>query len=236
MVLASGSETLHIVLCNGMERCLRARYRGIKRSFVVSNAIFLTFSEHLDENVHRECRTIGFLSNLTAEKGVFEVLSLAERCQADGVSLRFDVAGPFLSRSVEQEFRRRASKLGNLQYYGPVYGDSKRKFFSNIDIFIFPTKYKNEAEPLVIHEALNAGCPVIAYERGCIGSVVSSECGFLVPREVEFVVPALRVIKEWQKDTESFMRARRAARRKWELLYEVGRRAENELFRVMRED
>ena len=38
----------------------------------------------------------------------------------------------------------------------------------NIDLLIFPTRYTNETEGIINHEAMSRGVPVIAYGRGAI--------------------------------------------------------------------
>jgi glycosyltransferase involved in cell wall biosynthesis len=49
--------------------------------------------------------------------------------------------------------------------------------------FLFPTKYVNEADPLVIHEALRNGVYVIACERGAIAETLGHGAGLAVPHE-----------------------------------------------------
>jgi glycosyltransferase involved in cell wall biosynthesis len=55
-----------------------------------------------------------------------------------------------------------------LDYVGPIYGDAKDTFFSDLDVFIFPTGYFNEAQPIVLYEAVAAGALVISVDRGAI--------------------------------------------------------------------
>ena len=42
---------------------------------------------------------------------------------------------------------------------------------------MFPTKYSNEAQPLVILEALGTGAAVIATDRGCICGMIDESSG-----------------------------------------------------------
>jgi len=51
-----------------------------------------------------------------------------------------------------------------------------------VDVLLFPTDYANEAEPLVIHEAIRSGAHVIACERGAIPDILSNGAGLVVPR------------------------------------------------------
>ena len=69
---------------------------------------------------------------------------------------------------------------------GPVHGAAKARFFAMIDVFVFPTRYAHEADPLVVWEALAAGRPVIAYARGCIREQVG-DAGLLIEVHQSFV-------------------------------------------------
>jgi glycosyltransferase involved in cell wall biosynthesis len=51
---------------------------------------------------------------------------------------------------------------------GPVYGDAKFSFLSSIDLLLFPSKYPNEAQPVVIWESLSVGTPVVSTDVGAI--------------------------------------------------------------------
>jgi len=83
-------------------------------------------------------------------------------------------------------------------------------------VFVFPTRYRNEAEPLVVLEALRAGCPVIAYARGCIAEMLGQGGGFAIPIGTEFVGPALDQLEVWRGEGGSFQSRREAAVRQFE--------------------
>jgi glycosyltransferase involved in cell wall biosynthesis len=83
------------------------------------------------------------------------------------------------------------TELGDrLDYRGPLWNSDKNRFYCDIDIFIFPTLYANEAQPTVIFEAQAAGAFVAAFERGGI-SAQMSEDDLLVAREEDFIVHTL---------------------------------------------
>jgi glycosyltransferase involved in cell wall biosynthesis len=76
---------------------------------------------------------------------------------------------------------------------------------------VFPTRYRNEAEPLVILEAMQACCPVISFARGCIGEFIDTECGLLIPKDDAFVPAALERLSFWEAAPEEHAHARKAA-------------------------
>ena len=69
-------------------------------------------------------------------------------------------------------------------YHGPKYGDEKKIFFSNADIFVFPTYYYNETFGLVNLEAMQYKLPIVTTNEGGIPDVVKNEInGFICKRK-----------------------------------------------------
>ena len=60
-----------------------------------------------------------------------------------------------------------------------------------------PTKYKNEAEPLVIHEAMSHGVAVIAWDRGCISNIIPKNTGIVIKKDKQYVSDAVNQIIYW---------------------------------------
>ena len=66
---------------------------------------------------------------------------------------------------------------------GPVYGRNKYDLLLSSDIFVF-TPVQEEGHPWVIIEAMEAGLPIIATDRGAITeSVIDGKNGFIVEKE-----------------------------------------------------
>src|SRR4029077_6117789 len=55
--------------------------------------------------------------------------------------------------------------------------------YVQVDVFVFPTNYVNEAEPLVLYEAMRQGVHVIACDRGAIAEMLRNGAGFAFSRE-----------------------------------------------------
>jgi glycosyltransferase involved in cell wall biosynthesis len=158
---------------------------------------------------------IGLLSNLSAEKGLHEALELAQQSTAANVPLELHLAGPIddLDRDAVEDV---CSRLPDgPQLWGPVFGEDKDRFFRSIDLFVFPTRYENEAQPLVLLEAMAYGRPVIAFSRGCIEELLTGKEGVLVPVGDDFVGHAIRALRTWQSDHDSWIRACKAARSRY---------------------
>lgn len=186
----AGPNACHVVLCEKMERELRSRYPEVRTTRVVSNAIF---SRSSPATIGRaKLRSVGFLSNISFEKGIAEVLEVAARVEHD---LAVRIAGPFEDETVERYVRVALARLPNVTYVGPRYGADKDAFFEEIDVLLFPSKYVNEAAPLAVYEAMSRGIPVLAWERGCLSSMLDAR--WLVPRGEDYAGPTVSTLQEW---------------------------------------
>ena len=105
-------------------------------------------------------------------------------------------------------FQRLLAGAVDVDYLGPVYGEAKRDFYQRLDILLFPTRYINEAEPLVIHEAIRSGVHVMACARGAIGEVLSNGAGLVFEQEV-FVAEAVAAIRALDADRAALASAQR---------------------------
>jgi hypothetical protein len=69
-----------------------------------------------------------------------------------------------------------------IAYLGAIHGASKLKFFADINVFLFPSLYRNETQGIVNLEALAADLPVVAYGQCCIPSDLNDpSCAVLNP-------------------------------------------------------
>jgi glycosyltransferase involved in cell wall biosynthesis len=202
------------MLSEGMDRVFRSRYSHVQKTLLVSNIAFIHLATPSETPPRPICRVIGHLSNLTAAKGVFDVVELAEWADREKLDFEFRIAGPFEDEKVKGEFCTRTCRLNNIRYFGPLYGAEKQTFLEELDAFVFPTHYRNEAEPLVLLEALSHGCPVISYDRGSIPAIVDEACGVLLPREAAFLPTASTTLLNWQADSHAHLNRCRAAREK----------------------
>jgi glycosyltransferase involved in cell wall biosynthesis len=200
---AAGPSAVHVVLSAHMGRLL-SRVYAVAHVEQLSNAFAFTPLQS-PPSPRRRLLTLGFLSNISEEKGVFDFLQLVAACRHAELGVSGILAGPFESPAL------RAIVLSgmdeNVQYVGPQYGEQKDRFFGRIDVLVFPTRYVNEAEPLVIWEAMARGVPVIAYGRGAIPEMLSGGSGRVVAPAHPFVAAACSQIHEWYHSEEAFAQA-----------------------------
>ncbi len=59
-----------------------------------------------------------------------------------------------------------ASDQVSIEWIKGIYGEEKDNLFNHSSIFVFPTRYRVEAQPIVLLEAMAAGCAVITTREG----------------------------------------------------------------------
>lgn len=223
---AGGASALHVTLGERMVDALKERYPAARKALVVSNAglIFRAAPTTSAEEATRIPRVVGFLSNLSTAKGVDDFVGLAEASQSRKLPWRFVMAGPFEDPREYSRLAPRMQALTNFEYRGPLYQKAKDDFFEEIDVFVFPTRYRNEAEPLVVLEAMRHGNPVIAFGRGCIPEMLGTQGGTVIPPGTEFVECALSELEAWRREGRLDSRAE-GARRQVQARLEQGKEA-----------
>ena len=219
----------HIVLCECMKNLLSSRYGIDPRHIdVISNAAFIE-PKHVSRDPAKRGQglALGFLSNITYEKGIREVFSIFKSVSTLVPNSKLLIAGPVNSEA-QDWLDQQVSEHDNITYIGPVYDDQKRKFFEEIDVFLFPTNYVNEAEPMVILEAFSYGIPVIAKPRGCIGELLNIENGRLMSNSSSSLDSELD-LRDWiiqlGQDSSLFSRTHKGAIRTFDKLHRDGQGA-----------
>jgi len=209
VIAISPAGTQHVALSTGMANCLSRLY-GVSNSYVLSNAAFLQ-DISASSTQARPLAKLGFLSNISKEKGIFDFISLVDACLESGLDVHAVVAGPFQDPETESIVMPLLEERDAIHYLGPQYGEAKTDFFRSIDVLVFPTRYANEAEPVTIHESLMQGVPVIAYGRGAIPEILDGAHGVSIPAEQEFVPHALNALKRWKEMGTAFSSVRHEA-------------------------
>ena len=213
-----GPSAVHIVLAPPMEWGLRRFYKSVKRVEVLSNSVFIPPVEHARKFEQRRIR-IGHLSNLSREKGIENVLECLRRLRADDVEVEFVLAGPATDEATEQLIARACAEFGEyLRYLGPLRQAEVQRFYQLIDVFLFPTMYEHEAEPLVVIDAVSVGVPVVATDRGCIGYLLQATGGCVFAAD-DFVGRAVEQIALWARNRAALVETSERAQRRFHELH-----------------
>jgi len=220
----AGENSTQVVLSKGMGERLVACYGLSCEILAMSNAVLLldNKAEQPPPTVRDGLHVVGFLSNLSAEKGVFEFLDVVRAAAEQGLELKAQLAGPFQDVDTERRVRERLQTLPQVEYFGPLYGEDKQKFYRNIDVLLFPTQYRNEAEPLVALEAMQNGLPVISFGRGAIPEFIDNTCGHVVAIDGDFVLEALQCLRRWLDSPASFLDVGQSAKQRFQSVRSSG--------------
>lgn len=214
IVAIAGPEACHVVLCPTMEARLRALYPRIGDSFVAPNPVAEPLKPRSGIGSVGTTPTIGMLANLTFEKGVAAFVELIET-MPDIRGILAGPADPAVGRFIETAVARLHPRLS---WLGPVSGETKETFFEAIDVFVFPTRYRTEAYPLVLAEALIRGVGVIAPDRGCIGALAALEAVDVVGPADDFVACTTVLLRAGFADARDRSERRAAVRSQGEAL------------------
>jgi glycosyltransferase involved in cell wall biosynthesis len=206
-----GHRSIHVVHCEQMKRDFLAQYAIDAEFLFVPPTIVAQHLYALPRTDH-ERFTLGFMSNLTFAKGLDCAMETYDRLAEDGRDVALILAGPChgaVERRMLDEFV--AKRPNRVEYRGPVYGADKGRFFADIDVFLFPTRYRNESWGIVLTEALATNCPVISCRRGCVPWIVQDGCGVVVEDPKDFPAQASQAVTKWMDNRQEFTLARERA-------------------------
>jgi glycosyltransferase involved in cell wall biosynthesis len=169
-----------IVLAASLTKDISKIYRG--KPFVLANGLPKFICEK--EKTASEFPTILFLSNLVRTKGVEIFLECIKQLHESGILFKAKIIGAPYDISFNQviKFIEKNSLQKKAELLGALYGIEKEQVLVDSDLLLFPSYYQNEAFPLTILEAMQAGVPVIASDNGAIAEIIEDgKTGFVVP-------------------------------------------------------
>lgn len=125
-----------------------------------------------------------YLSGLVPSKGYPDVLEALAVLRHRGVDATATFAGRWASDEAERAFRARVAALGveaHVALPGAVGREAVRGLMLAHDVFVLPTAYPFEAQPLTVIEALASATPVVVTRHAGLPEMVAGG------REAEFV-------------------------------------------------
>jgi len=212
IVVALGGQTQqHILLSPRMRDRFAALYlqsASAGHALALSNA--LLFCPEVALVPPRPLRpfTLGHLSVLTPEKGVDTLIRIFRRAAVVCPELRLVIAGPIADETLRHAIEAAVADFpGRVDYRGPVSGPAKARFYADIDLFLFPTRLIDEAEPLVMLESYAAGVEFMANDRGCIAERLRRPNRMLTGNDDADAARVVDVLKEGAADWEASRQA-----------------------------
>lgn len=167
-----------------LSKSLRANFDGLLPSrlvFIVENFAGEALFASRERSKPLDRLRILYLSNLMREKGVFVLLDALQRLKDRGVDFHARFAGR-VEVGMENEFHDAFARLGDsVEYLGPLKGEAKTIALEEANVFVLPTHYPMEGQPIALLEALATGNVVIATDHAGIPDVIGPDQGFLIP-------------------------------------------------------
>ena len=165
-----------------------------------------------------------YLSSLMPSKGFFDVLQAMRALEEKQLGrYHLNLCGSFVDAKTETavEVSDTASLESYIQghgladsvtYHGQVLGTEKQRQFENAHVFLLPTSYPWEGQPLSIIEALAFGSPVIScYHKGIPELMEDGVSGvFVEPQSPQAVADALLKISANGEQYQFMSQAARA--------------------------
>lgn len=209
------SNGCNVFLSQKMKSSFFQKY-GSSDFFIISNSFFL---KNVSESCLRTAKdykekkpVIGFISNLTKEKGLYIFLETVKLSVKNKNAFTFLLAGPIAKETDRDVVSNFGTICPCFTYLGPIYDKKKNNFFNKINYFLFPSLYDNEAEPVSILEAMSHGVPVFALNRGTISTMLDSF--FILSSSKSFPELSLRRIHFLQKSKKDYLQASLNAKRR----------------------
>lgn len=119
---------------------------------------------------------IVYLSNLMEEKGIFDLLDALTLLEENNILYEARIAGA-IDHIQQEEIKEKLSKLKNTHYIGIVKGDAKKDVLQWGTIFVLPTYYKMEGQPISILEAMATGNAILTTRHAGIPDIVTEKNG-----------------------------------------------------------
>ena len=163
-----------------LSKKLRTTFYFLKNN---NKFIFVNNGLPIDRPINLEKRTgnkfsVLYLSNLIESKGFLDVIESIILLKEMNLlsNFHFHFAGDFmLNPSQDKSYStiRKAKSLffnlienndlsKNITYHGVVQGEQKNTLLKNADVFLLPSYYNVEAQPLTIIEAIAFGCAIFS--------------------------------------------------------------------------
>lgn len=200
---------VHIMHCTGMIDAFRSRYAS-RAAFEILYPSIVSIPLAEPRSKASQPFRLGMLANLILSKGVDLAIDTFRELTKRHRDVRLSLAGPFVTAEAERLVKQTVREFGGqVSYLGPVYDEHKLDFFRSIDCFLFPSR--NESWGIVLNEAMAAGLPVIAADRGCIRTLVGSRAGIVVSDEANYVSEAVTQVENWIDSQDRYQAASIAA-------------------------
>ncbi|WP_439128207.1 glycosyltransferase family 4 protein [Polaribacter sp.] len=128
------------------------------------------FKEQKIKN-NTEAINIIYLSNLMQEKGIIVLLKVLQKLEKEGIAYAAKIAGNIDVKS-QKTISNLLNNLENTTYLGIVKGEEKKNLLLWGNVFVLPTYYKMEGQPISIIEAMATNNVIITTNHAGISDLI----------------------------------------------------------------
>jgi glycosyltransferase involved in cell wall biosynthesis len=167
-----------------LSESLRNNFEGIipkDKIYVVKNFVEDSIFEFAkDKTKTNDKLRILYLSNLMVEKGILYLLDSLLELDALNYDYEATIAGgieKLIQPIIEEKLFQLKQKVN---YIGTVRGYEKSEILISHNVFVLPTFYKMEGQPISLLEAMASGNIIVTTKQGGIQDVVNSDNGYFV--------------------------------------------------------
>lgn len=168
-----------IVLSNS----LKVNFDGLlnpEKVFIVENFAQDDLVQNVEIVKPKDMLRLLYLSNLMEEKGIIDFLNSLILLKNEGILFKADIAGKIEDES-EFIINSKFEELqGFIKYHGVVSGQSKIDLLQKSNIFILPTYYRMEGQPISLIEAMATGNIIVTTKFSGIPDIISADNGYFV--------------------------------------------------------
>ena len=135
-----------------------------------------------DKNLVNDELRIFYLSNLMKEKGIICLLKALKNLEKYNITYKAKIAGN-IDEKFSKEILQLLNELENTKYVGVVNGEAKKNLLKWGNIFVLPTFYKMEGQPISIIEAIATKNVVVTTNHAGILDIFKDKVnGYLVKK------------------------------------------------------
>jgi len=114
------------------------------------------------------------------EKGIFLLLESLKHLENKKINYQARIAGN-IDVSLKEDILKKISKLKNTTYVGVVYNNDKKALLNWSNVFVLPTFYKMEGQPISILEALATSNVIVSTNHAGIPDIIEDKKnGYLI--------------------------------------------------------
>lgn len=142
-----------------------------------------TLKDVIEEDVvNTNGLNILWLSNLMEGKGIFDVFEALKILNTNNVPYKARIVGGIDLENEKKTFDYINSNP-NIEYFKPIRGQEKVDAYLASNVFILPTYYKMEGQPIALLEAMLTGHIIITTDHAGILDICSSKNGYIVEKK-----------------------------------------------------